>query len=76
MPHMEMLKLKLTKADKEWLNREYAVSHVVCQHMLSYYLFLFSEFNKENKMDQHAKSSSGEKGDEGNEGDPEIFGRT
>ena len=26
MPHMELSKLKLTKADKEWLNRECAVS--------------------------------------------------
>lgn len=41
MPHMELSKLKLSKADKEWLSREYAVSHVVCQHMLPCYLFLF-----------------------------------
>ena len=26
MPHMELLMLKLTKADKEWLNCECAVS--------------------------------------------------
>ena len=26
MPRMELSKLKLTKADKEWLNRECAVS--------------------------------------------------
>jgi hypothetical protein len=61
IPHMELLKLNVSKADKQWLNHEYAVSYVVCQHIVSYSVLHFSEFNKENKMDQRAKSSSSEK---------------
>ena len=38
-PHMELSNLKLTKADKEWLNCECAVSYILCQHMVSYDLF-------------------------------------
>jgi len=39
MPHMELSKLKLTKAGKEWLNHEYAVSYILCQQTVSYDLF-------------------------------------
>ena len=28
MPHMELSKLKLSKADKEWLKHKYFISHI------------------------------------------------
>jgi len=39
MPHMELSNLKLTKADKEWLSREYAVSYVLSHDMVSHVLY-------------------------------------
>ena len=30
MPHMELSKLQLTKADREWLKRKYFILHVLC----------------------------------------------
>ena len=56
------------------LNHECPVSYILCQHMVSYDLFcLFSEFNKENKINQHAKSCISGKGFEVDEEDPKFL---